>query len=489
MDEWRTRRLLLTHGRFVSIPATIRLEAALLAVLCACLWMQHADGAERPNVLLIVADDLADWHLGCYGHKDIQTPALDALAAGGVRMANAFVCTPVCSPSRATLFSGRLPRQNGLEDFITSRVQDDPPQGHSPRLPPEGWEREVFLSDLFSRAGYTCGFVGKWHLFHDVEPQHNFDYYCAWTHEENDAYKDPVMAINGQRVKTKGYLTTVWTDFAVEYIKAPHAKPWFLTLCHLNPHTPYENIPKKYTKLYEDCDFEEHGLEKRADNALREADMMKNALKNLRKAAASTTALDDHIPPLLRALEETGQLRNTLVVFTSDHGYLLGRHGVWSKGYATKTINLYEETIRVPLIFSMPGTLSAGRVPTEFVSAYDLLPTLCEAASIPVPANRGLVGRSYWPLIRGETLAWSNTVYCSYRNTDGIRGERFKLVLRNRGAGPNELFDLQDDPREKNNRYNDTELAGVRDQLAQKLNAWIEQSRVDGRVYDWEVQK
>lgn len=448
----------------------------------------------RPNVLLILADDLADWHLGCYGNPHILTPNIDALAASGTRMGNSFVCTPICSPSRATLFTGRVPRQHGLKDFISGREQNDPPQGHYSRDIPPGWDREVMLSDLLAKSGYACGYIGKWHMFNDPKPQHSFEYYCTWTRDGGGPYKDPDMAFNGNMVEEKGYMTELWTKRAARFMKerSGSERPWFLTLAYFNPHTPYDGHPKKNYKQYEKCDFEEHGLEPRAPNALREADMMKNkkeALKNLRKAAAATSALDDQIPALLNALKESGQWENTLVIFAGDNGYLLGRHGAWSKGYATDPINMYEEVIRVPLIYSWPGKLPGGRVLNEFVSFYDFLPTICEAAGIPPPFNRGLCGKSYWPLLEGRPMPWSNTVYCSFRNTDAIRGERFKYVQRNLGRGPNELFDLQDDPRERNNRIDDASLQSVRDGLAQRLNAWIEQTRENGVIHPWETQR
>lgn len=466
-----------------------------LTLLCFSLFVLGFGACEvhaaqdRPNILVILADDLADWHLGCYGHPHILTPNLDRLAAEGTRMANSFVCTPICSPSRATFFTGRVPRQHGIKDFISGRAGGNPPQGHDVNSPPENWAHEIMLSDILAKAGYACGYIGKWHMFNDSQPQHSCEFFYTWSRSGGNSYKDPDMSLNGQRVEEKGYQPDVWSKRAAEFMTERRDRPWFLTVSYFNPHTPYDGHPDKYYKLYKKCDFEAHGLEPMAKNALRENDMMKEPLKNLRKAAAATTALDDQIPKLLKALENSSQLQNTLIVFAGDNGYLLGRHGAWSKGYATNPINMYEEVIRVPLIFSWPGKLPGGRVLNEFVSFYDMLPTLCEAAGVPPPFNRNLTGRSFWPLLLGQKIDWNNTVFCSFRNTDAIRGERFKLVLRNAGQGPNELFDLQDDPREKRNRYDDAELMGVRDNLTQRLNAWIERTRDNGRVHEWETQK
>lgn len=225
--------------------------------------------------------------------------------------------------------------------------------------------------------------------------------------------------------------------------------------------------------MYQDATFDSFGIEPKAPNVLREGNLMDDPIGNLRKAAASTTALDDQIPVLLEALEKSGQRNNTLVMFTGDNGFLYGRHGAWSKGPATHPINMYEEVIRVPMIFSFPGRLRGGRVLKEFVSLYDVLPTLCEAAGVPVPQDRNLCGQSYWQVLLGKQTRRDNVAFFNFRYTDAIRDERYKLVWRNDGKGPNELFDLQTDPHEKRNRIDDPTLARVKETLRARLEAWV----------------
>lgn len=124
----------------------------------------------RPNVLLIIADDLAAWMTGCYGNKEIRTPNIDLLARSGMRFTNSFVCTPMCSPSRATLFTGRTHRQHGIYDFLDSHPVENPPQGQLE--PPASFGSEVMLSDVLSAQGYNCGYSGKWHMGNDEQPKH-----------------------------------------------------------------------------------------------------------------------------------------------------------------------------------------------------------------------------------------------------------------------------------------------------------------------------
>ncbi|HZO54238.1 MAG TPA: sulfatase-like hydrolase/transferase, partial [Bryobacteraceae bacterium] len=156
----RTRRLF-----FHSMAAAAALPA----------FAQRKGAAQqRPNILLILADDLADWMLGCYGNKEIRTPNIDLLARSGMRFQNSFVCTPICSPSRATWFTGRTPRQHGIHDFLTANPIEKPPQGQ--KDVPASFANEVFLSDLLKQGGYRTGYIGKWLMGNDQQPGHGFDW-------------------------------------------------------------------------------------------------------------------------------------------------------------------------------------------------------------------------------------------------------------------------------------------------------------------------
>lgn len=318
----------------------------LAATASAPLLAQRGGAAPaRPNILLILADDLAAWMLGCYGNKEIKTPNIDAFARTGLRFLNSFVATPVCSPSRATLFTGRVPRQHGIHDFLTPKPVENPPQGQ--QAPPPEFANEVMISDVLSKAGYECGYVGKWHMGNDARPGHG---YSTTVTLGANRYQDPTLFRNGERVEEKGYLAEILTKDATTFLdKQSSAKPFFLTVSYFNPHTPYEGHPQKYYDMYAGTSFETVGWEIPAKNALREKEMLKDTVGNLRRAAAATTALDDQIPVLLRKLAEKGLLENTLIVFTGDNGFLLGRHGLWSKGHASDPINMYEEVVKVPL--------------------------------------------------------------------------------------------------------------------------------------------
>jgi arylsulfatase A-like enzyme len=411
--------------------------------------------------------------LGCYGNREFKTPNIDYLATGGTRFTNSLVCTPICSASRATLFTGRVPRQHGIHDFLTDQPIEAPPQGQ--KAPPESFARETMISDVLAASGYRCGYTGKWHMGADQKPGHGYSYTYTMTGGSR-RYQDPEMFLNGERVQEEGYLTSHMTRRACDFLDQQKAgQPFFLTVGYLNPHTPYDGHPLKYYDLYAQTNFETFGTAPAAPNALREKGFLADTVGNLRKCGAALTALDDQIPVLRKKLAERGLADNTLIVFTGDNGFLLGRHGLWSKGLASDPINMYEEVMQVPMIWNWPGKVPVQGVRPELISFYDFVPTICEAAGVSAPPAN-LCGRSYLNLAAGRPLpqkqVWRDLVFGHFRNTEMARDNRYKLVLRNNGEGPNEFYDLRMDPREMTNQYANANFITVRDSLAKQLAAW-----------------
>jgi choline-sulfatase len=445
--------------------------------MAAPVLAQKKKTEERPNILLILADDLAAWMLGCYGNKEIHTPNIDRLSQTGTRFSNSFVCTPICSASRATLFTGRIPQQTGVIDFLTPNPVEKPPQGQA--APPPSFAQEIMISDLLAGHGYNCGYVGKWHMGGDEKPQHGFNFWYTMP-GGSSPYQNPKMNWNGQTVQEQGYLTELMSGKACQFLdQQSKDKPFFLTVGYFNPHTPYEGHPQKYYEMYAGVKFESFNYESMAPNALREKNMFQDLAGNLRKCAASTTALDAQIPVLLEKLRARGLLENTLVIFTGDNGFLLGRHGLWSKGLASDPINMYEEVMQVPMIWSWLGRVPPQVMRPELVSFYDMLPTLCDVTGVSPPAGRNLCGRSYLPVVRNERLPkkepWRNLVFGQFRNTGMARDARYKIVVRDEGRGPNELYDLAVDKREKVNQYDNPQYTNVRERLSAELAKWHKQ--------------
>ena len=191
------------------------------------------------------------------------------------------------------------------------------------------------------------------------------------------------------------------------------------------------------------------------------------------------SALDDQVASLMKSIRSRGLQDKTLVIFTSTCGNLLGRHGLWGAGRASDPVNMYEESIGVPMIWSWPGKIPAEATTIESVTSYDFLPTICEFAGATVPA--GLPGRSYVPIVLRQPFPkkepWRNVIYGRLDNTEMVRDSRFKLVLRNAGQGPNQLFDVTNDPGERKNVYDSQDFLTVRDALTKEIAGWRERNK------------
>jgi len=434
---------------------------------------------ERPSVLLILAEGLGAWMCGCYGNKAFRTPNIDLLARLGVRFQNAFVVTPADSPSRATLLTGLTPMQHGIHDFLTSHPLEDPPVGQA--APPPGFDQQLMISDLLAGVGYKCGYIGRWEWGNPERPGHGYEFTYTYLGPQLQ-HQDPVMSRNGSRVQEKGYAADLFTQAALEFLDSVEpGQPFFLVISYLNPNEPYDGHPSRYYELYQNEDFSSVGWRPPSPAAFLGREYLQDIVGNLRKAAAGLSALDDQVARLLKKLRERKVWSETLVIFTSLHGQLWGRHGLWDAGWGSNPINMFDEVVRVPLILSWPGDIPVEATRAEPVSTYDLLPTLCQLARIdPRKEERKLCGRSYLypamnlPLDKDEA-PWPTLVFGYYRNTWMARGRRFKLVLRNDGEGPNEFYDLTQDPGERENQYENASYLTVRDDMRQRLEAWIKE--------------
>ncbi len=260
--------------------------------------------------------------------------------------------------------------------------------------------------------------------------------------------------------------------------EAKNGAPFFLTVRFPALELPYGNIPSKYLDLYTHEIFENYSVEPAAANARSGKELLSNRVANLRKYAATVSTIDDNVGALTSRVLQQHLLDRTLIIFTSTCGALLGRHGLWAAGDASEPVNMYDESVAVPLLWSWPGRVPAQDMRMEPVSTYDLLPTLCNLVSAPVP-SRNLCGRSYLPFATGKNLpkkqTWRYTVFGQYRDTAMARTERYKLVLRNDGKGPGELFDLPVDAGERDNQIDNQEYVGVKSTLTGEIAQWKKQ--------------
>jgi len=252
-------------------------------------------------------------------------------------------------------------------------------------------------------------------------------------------------------------------------------KPFFFTLNCPSLRPPYDNVGQQYLDLYKGEPFDGYAPDLPAAGAAEGKDMLRNVLGNVRKVAAGVTALDDAVKTVLAKLRARGLTNSTLVVFTSATGALWGRHGLWDSANASDPPNMYDEAVQTPMFWSWPGHIPAVAHRPEQISAYDFVPSICDLLSIPVP-QRNLCGRSYVAMLEAKELPkkdpWRLAVCAHLGNTDMSREARYKLVSRNDGKGPNELYDLVTDPTERENQAENQQFLTIRTELTGFLDQW-----------------
>jgi len=439
----------------------IRTTAA--AGLAACA---EPPEPKRPtNVVFILTDDQGPHTLGVYGNNEIQTPHCDRLARAGTLFTRAFCTTPVCSPSRGTLFTGQIPSQHGIHDWV--RDENEGEKAHA------FLSDEATLSEVLAANGYRVGLSGKWHMGDNARPQEGFDYWFAMPTGGN-RYQNPPMYFNGEKREYPGYTTDVVTDKALEFIDESKDNPFFCFVSYNAPHTPYSGTPEKYLDLYRDSPFETfpgeplnepiaHNLSKR-NVGNRESKMHYYAM---------VSAIDYNVGRIVNRLEELGIAEDTLVIFLSDHGFLLEQHGLWGKGNTSWPYNMYDESMLVPAFFHHPGSIPAGRTSGISTSFYDFAPTVLDYLGLPaLDSGKPLAGRSYAGALRGAEMEWDNVVYGEYQYCRMIRDESWKYVYRTEGFD-SELYDLRNDPEERTNLAKDDEYADQRVSLKRRMDDWF----------------
>jgi len=366
---------------------------AILLILFLSRTLHAAD--MRPNFVVVLADDLGYGDIGCFGEKNVQTPNLDRFAGEGLRFTDFYAAHPNCSPSRTGLMTGRTPTRVGVRNWI--------PEGSPVHLP----RSETTVATLLRKAGYSTCHAGKWHLngrFNDpAQPQpndHGFDHWFSTQNNASPNHHDPDNFVrDGAAVgKLEGYSAHLVADEAVRWLKdgRDRKKPFFLYVCFHEPHEPIAS-DARFAKLYPSADpsyTAHHG---------------------------NITQMDDAFGRLLRALDEQGLRKDTLVLFTSDNGpAITSQHPHGSAGpLREKKGWVYEGGIRVPGIVRWPGHTKPGSVTEEPVCNVDVLPTICAITGIPAPQDRKLDGASFLPVLAGGAVKRTTPLYWHFNAASG----------------------------------------------------------------------
>lgn len=425
---------------------------------------------KKPNIVFILSDDQGAWAMGCAGNKEIRTPHLDRLATSGVRFENFFCTSPVCSPARASLFTGKMPSQHGVQDWIR--------EGNTGEDALEYLRGQTAYTEILAKNGYHCGISGKWHLGDSQNPQKGFSHW--YVHEKGGGpYYGANMFRDGKMVTEPDYITDLITDDGIDYVKehAQDDQPFYLSVHYTAPHDPWVGQhPQEIVDSYNDCAFESCPREPKHPWTIATAPGRDNRRESLKGYFAAVTAMDNNIGRILDVLEEEGIRENTLVVFLSDNGFNCGHHGIWGKGNGTFPQNMYDTSVKVPAIMSQPGCVPEGIVNEDLLSGYDFMPTLLEYVGLEMPIGAQLPGKSFASVLEGkETMQRDSVVvYDEYGPVRMIRTKEWKYIHRY-PYGPHELYDLINDPDEKRNVVDDSDKEEIVIEMKASLEEWFYQ--------------
>ncbi len=457
----------ITRRDFIGIAG-----AAGTGLLSGCMT---AGTRRKPNVIVVFADQWRASAMGYAGNPDVKTPNFDAFRNESIDFVNATSVCPVCSPARASMLTGKYPLNHGV--FVNDvHLEDD----------------EYSIADHFSAHGYQTAYIGKWHLdgrgrsaYIPPQGRQGFGFWQALECSHNYNHSPYYDNNNQERKLWEGYDAFDQTEHAISYIRENRDRPFMLWMSWGPPHSPYQQAPEAFRKMYDPEEVtlrpnlpgrpDEFQMTLNWDPEL--GDSLQKARTYLAGYYAHCSALDACFGKLRRAVQSMGLDDNTIIVFTSDHGDMLGSHGLWHKQQP------YDESACVPFLMKAPG--AAGRIEPSPINTPDIMPTLCGLCGLPVPGS--VEGRDYTPLVQGLPFKAEPSLIANYhafgqcpatnggKEWRGIRTEQYTYVRDLNG--PWLLFDNLVDPCQLNNLVDAPEQLGLRQQLDQILNRKLAATR------------
>ncbi len=452
----------------------------------------------RPNVIVIVVDDLRFDEFGAGGHPYLETPNIDRLATEGVMFLDAFHAVPLCSPNRASILTGQYPSRHGIIDNVARNRA-------SHRL-------QTFPQAL-QAVGYETGFLGKWHMGNDPTPRPGFDYWAAFPGQGRTV--DPEIFEQGGLHRVDGYITDLLSDRAVEFIGRERDRPFFLYIGHKAVHPDARQLddgsvdqeyPRAYIPaprhhgLYEEQVYprqpnvaispdELHGKPalqrslryRDAPEMVEEFSAMLDfgtSEETIRRRAEMVLAVDEGLGRIMATLEANGILDSTMVLFTSDNGFFFGEHWLSQERRLP-----YEESIRLPLLIRYPPVATPGSRVGGLALSVDIAPTVLEIGQAEV--GNHIQGRSLLPLLEGEDTGWRESVLIEFYTHENprpwlmdmdyraVRTNRFKLIHWMQHPNERELYDLTEDPYEMHNLAEDPTRQDIVRALEDELSTLV----------------
>jgi len=402
-----TRRSFLRRSGYAAAGWT------LLAAAGRSLPASRRDEAGRRNIVFVLSDDHRYDFMGFMpaAPQFLETPHMDRMARQGAHLANAFVSTSLCSPSRASILTGQYMHHHRVVD--NQRPEPD---------------ETVFFPQYLQKAGYETAFVGKWHMGHDHDrPRPGFDHWVSF--KGQGTYFDPTLNINGRRETLQGYTTDILTDQALAWLRDGRdaERPFFLYLSFKAVHYPFQPAPRHQGR-YDQAEVERpetmanternyqtqphwvrerrysiHGVD-HMETGPYDNDPVPSFDELYRQYCETVHGLDENLGRVLDYLDKSGLTDSTLVLYMGDNGFALGEHGFYDKRDA------FEESIRVPMLACAPGLVIPGTKVTQMVQNIDIAPTLLDAAGVRPPAAAQMDGRSFLPLLAGKSIPWRDHI-------------------------------------------------------------------------------
>jgi len=447
-------------------------------------------------------DDMRFDEFGAGGHPYLETPNIDRLAEEGAMFINAYHVTPLCSPNRASILTGQYVSRHGILDNTSRSFA-------SHRL-------DLFPKDL-QKAGYSTAHVGKWHMGNDPTPRPGYDYWVGFSGQGKT--NDPDLFENGRMHQVRGYITDIFTDRTIEFIKQiDRDKPFFVYIGHKAVHPEAKQLDDgrvdlKYGRAFIPAErhkgrYDNKVFKRRPNFGFSEKErltkpILKKALDfkhspeieeafadfldhgisedTVRRRAEMVLAVDEGLGRIMAFLEETGSLDDTMIVFTSDNGYFYGEHGL-----SIERRLPYEESIKSPLLVRYPRLVKAGARPAGLSLSVDLAPTVLDVAGVEIP--KYIQGRSLTPLMSGDSDRVRNSAYMEYYSHENpmpwtvnldyriVRKGQHKYIRWIRFEDEAELYDLEDDPYEMHNLITDPKMSVIIKDLQQELKKLVIES-------------
>ncbi len=442
----------------------------------------------RPNIVFLYTDDQGAWTTGHSGNTDAHTPNLDRIFREGAHLTNSFTTTPVCSPSRASLMVSRYGTELGITDYLNH--SQEPDLGLDPAT--------VTWPEVLQASGYATGLFGKWHLgkldrYHPTAS--GFDEFSGFR-TGGQISKDPEVEIKGEVRRVEGYTPDILTDLAIDFVRRHKDQPFLANVHYWAPHANTANRTPDNDRTWLPLSEADWTRFESLDPIVPDRDYpnldIPRVKRMMREYLGSIASVDRNVGRLLDTLDELGLASKTIVIFSSDHGYNLGHHGIWHKGNGRWILtnnqgprpNMFDRSLRVPAAVRWPGVIKPGTVVEETITNLDWYPTVLAAAGASLPQGELVRGRNILPLLKGESPPWDNDHYAEYKqyhfslaDQRTYRTPEWKLIRDFTNSGKDELFHLANDPGEQKNLIDsqDPEVVAARKRLEAKLLAKMEE--------------